>query len=74
MASSFTEPRASLPLTVTNDSTWVLEITAAEYAVEQLFQAKRQVLLGDPHHEQVLWARHIERLRLIKRKMDAVCM
>ncbi len=74
MASSFDERRAYHPLTSKEDSTWLLEMAAAEYAVDRLLDAKRKVLADDPQHEQVLWARHVDRLRAIKRKLDAVCM
>jgi hypothetical protein len=74
MASSFNEPRSTQPQIATDDSTWLLEIAAVEAAVQRLFDAKRNALAQDPQHEQVLWARHIARLRVIKRKLDAVCM
>lgn len=57
-----------------DDSTWVLEIEATERAVDSLLRAKRLALTNDPWHEQVLWGRHVERLRQIKRKLDAACL
>jgi hypothetical protein len=74
MASSFHEPRSTQPQIATEDPTWQIEIALVESAVQRLFDAKRSVLADDPHHEQVLWARYIDRLRVIKRKLDAVCM
>jgi hypothetical protein len=74
MASSFNERRASQPQISAEDSAWLLELAAAEYAVDRLLDVKRAALRDDPQHEQVLWARHVERLRVIKRKLDAVCM
>lgn len=74
MASSFHERRPTRPLNAIDDTTWLLEITAAEYAVDRLLDVKRKALNDDPEHEHVLWSRHIDRLRAMKRKLDAVCM
>jgi hypothetical protein len=74
MASSFSEPRPTRALPACDDTTWLLEISAAEYAINLLLDAKKQALQADPQHEHVLWIRYADRLRQIKRKMDAVCM
>jgi hypothetical protein len=74
VSTAFHGRRKGKPLNLYEDSAWLVEIDAAERAVDLLLEAKRHALGHDPQHEQVLWARHIERLRQIKRKLDAVCM
>lgn len=74
MASVFESPRVGKPRASFTDRTWMVEIAATEQAVDLLLFAKRTALRDDPEYEQVLWARHVERLREIKRKLDAVCM
>lgn len=74
MSSAFKARRATQPVPAMYDDTWLQEIEATEAAVNLLLDAKRAVLNLDPQHEQVLWARHVDRLRRIKRKLDAVCL
>lgn len=74
MAISFTGPMLNEPISSIDDSEWEAEIHAVEIAVMALIDAKRQVLRDDPQREQVLWNRYVERLRYIKRHMDAACI
>lgn len=56
------------------DEEWVEEIEALERAVDVLLELKRTVLRENPRRESALWYRHVERLRAIKRKVDAICV
>ena len=64
----------SRPQCQPDDPGWLVEIAAAERAVNALLEVKRSAMREDPQIEQLLWSRHIDRLRQIKRKLDAVCM
>ena len=56
------------------DTEWLVEIATAEQAISVLLAAKRSTLRRSPAHEQVLWIRYSDRLRLMKRELDAVVM
>lgn len=56
------------------DQEWVEEIAALERSVDVLLDLKRTVLRDDPHRESALWYRHVAVLRVIKRKVDAICL
>lgn len=62
-------PRAS-----DEDTEWLVEVATAELAIQNLLNAKRATFKGSPEREQILWTRYYERLRLIKRHLDAVVM
>jgi hypothetical protein len=62
-------PRAS-----SDGADWLMEIVEAELAIAQLLAAKRKVMRTDPAREQVLWTRYHDRLRDMKRQLDAVVM
>lgn len=62
------------PRVSTEDVEWLVEIATAELAISKLLAAKRVTLLRSPTHEQVLWTRHYDRLRAMKRQLDAVVM
>lgn len=74
MATTFHEERQSTPVVITDDDTWQDEIAAVDHAVSALLEAKRKLLRTDPQYETVLWSRNYERLRTIKRKLDAICL
>jgi hypothetical protein len=57
-----------------DEDAWVAQIDVVEAAVNVLLDSKRAALTTNPVREQVLWTRHVNRLRTIKRKFDAVCL
>jgi hypothetical protein len=62
------------PRTSIEDIDWLVEVSNAELAIDQLLAAKRRTMRSDPVREQVLWTRYHERLVAMKRKLDAVTM
>ena len=57
-----------------DDPEWLIEVSNAEVAIDRLLDAKRQTVAENPQRETVLWTRYHDRLKAMKRKLDAVVM
>lgn len=74
MVAAFREKRSSKPVISTLDVEYISEIDEVDRAILKLLDRKRQLLREDPQREHVLHMRYVERLRRIKRHMDAICV